>query len=47
MDKLRRAIEAFAPSCEQERRDRELLLTALDRLEADLERNAARFLGGA
>ena len=38
MDKLRRAIEAFAPSCEQERRDRELLLSAIDRLDTPLTR---------
>ena len=38
MDKLRRAIEAFAPSCEQERWDRELLLSAIDRLDTPLSR---------
>lgn len=38
MDKLRRAIEAFTPSCEQECRDRELLLAAIDRLDTPLSR---------
>ena len=38
MDKLRRALETFTPCCDQERRDRELLLTALERLDTPLSR---------
>jgi len=39
MDRLRRAIEAFTPSGDQERRDRELLLAALDALDSPLTRD--------
>jgi len=39
MDKLRRAIEAYTPAGDQERRDRELLLAALDRLDTPLTRD--------
>ena len=39
MDKLRRAITAFIPTGDQERRDRELLLLALDRLDTPLTRD--------
>jgi len=39
MDRLRRAIEAFTPSGDPERRDRELLLAALDTLDAPLTRD--------
>ena len=39
MDKLRRAITAFNPTCDQERRDRELLLLALDRQDSPLTRD--------
>ena len=39
MDKLRRAIEGFVPCNDQERRDRELLLIALDRLDTPLTRD--------
>ena len=38
MNELRRALEAFTPCNEQERRDRELLITALDKLDAPLTR---------
>ena len=38
MDKLYRAIEALVPWDEQERRDRELLLAAIDRLDTPLSR---------
>ena len=39
MDKLYRAIEALEPWDEQERRDRELLLAAIDRLDTPLTRD--------
>ena len=39
MDNLRRALEAFTPCGDQERRDRELLLIALDRLDTPLSRD--------
>ena len=39
MDKLYRAIEALVPWDEQERRDRELLLAAIDRLDTPLTRD--------
>ena len=38
MDKLRRAIEAFIPAGDQERRDRELMLAAIERLDVPLTR---------
>ena len=38
MDKLRRNIEAFVPLCEQEVRDKEAMLLALDRLDTPLTR---------
>ena len=38
MDKLRRDIEAFVPLCEQEVRDKEAMLLALDRLDTPLTR---------
>ncbi len=38
MDNLRRALEAFTPCGDQERRDRDLLLIALDRLDTPLSR---------
>lgn len=38
MEKLRRDIEAYRPCNEQEARDRELLLLAIDRLETPLTR---------
>ena len=38
MDNLRRALEAFNPCGDQECRDRELLLAALDRLDTPLSR---------
>ena len=38
MDKLRRAIEAFIPADDQERRDRELMLAAIERLDVPLTR---------
>ena len=38
MDKLRRAIEAYIPCDGQEARDREVMLLALDRLDAPLTR---------
>ena len=39
MDKLYRAIEAFDPWDDQERRDRELLLAAIDRMDTPLTRD--------
>ena len=39
MDKLRRAIEAYTPCNDQERRDRELLIIAIDRLDVPLTRD--------
>ena len=39
MDKLRRAIEAYIPCNDQERRDRELLIIAIDRLDVPLTRD--------
>ena len=39
MNELRRAIEAYTPCNEQERRDRQLLLAALDRLDTPLTRD--------
>ena len=39
MDKLRCDIEAFVPLCEQEARDREAMLLALDRLDTPLTRD--------
>ena len=39
MDTLYRAIEALEPWNDQERRDRELLLAALDRLDTPLTRD--------
>ena len=39
MNKLRRAIEAYVPYNDQERRDRELLIQAIDRLETPLTRD--------
>ena len=38
MNKLRRAIDAYIPCNDQERRDRELLIQAIDRLETPLTR---------
>ena len=39
MNELRRAIEAYTPCNEQERRDRQLLLAALERLDTPLTRD--------
>ena len=39
MDKLRQAIEAYTPCNDQERRDRELLIIAIDRLDVPLTRD--------